>query len=94
MSGPTSVEGGSGTRNAEPSRREAKPSKSEGVIAWLREKALAHEGYSLFIGSRHRAVQNSEIAAIWKFISNFYKIYFNAKNPISVRYSYNFLSPQ
>jgi len=84
VSGPTSVtEGGSRMGNPEPSPRHSKPSKSEAMTTWLKEKASAMEGYSLFVGSRHRVCQNAEVVVIWKFVSNFHKIYYNAKNPIS-----------
>jgi hypothetical protein len=80
----SSIDGGGRTSNPEPSQRDLKLSKSEAMIAWLKERASASEGYSLFSGSRHRACQNAEVVAIWKFVSNFHKIYYNAKNPISV----------
>jgi len=79
-------------------QRDATPTKSEALVAWLKEKVSADPGYSLFIGSHHRVVQNPDIVAIWKFTSNFHKVYYNAKNPISVSeilkifYQYNLLT--
>jgi len=76
---------------------DATPTKSEALIAWLKQKALADPGYPLFIGSHHRVVQNPDIVAIWKFTSDFHKVYYNAKNPVSVSeiskiiYQYNSL---
>jgi len=68
----------------ETSQTDATPTKSEALIAWLKQKASADPGYLLFIGSHHRVVQNPDIVAIWKFTSNFHKVYYNAKNPVSV----------
>jgi hypothetical protein len=82
----------------ETSQRDATPTKSKALVAWLKEKASADPGYLLFIGSHHRVVQNPDIVAIWKFTSNFHKVYYNAKNPISVSeiskilYQYNSLT--
>jgi hypothetical protein len=75
---------GQASGHSETSQRDITPTKSEALVAWLKQKVLADPGYSLFIGSHHRVVQNPNIVAIWKFTSDFYKVYYNAKNPVSV----------
>jgi hypothetical protein len=83
---------GEASSHPETFQGDAIPTKSEALVAWLKQKALADPGYSLFIGSHHRVVQNPDIVAIWKFTSDFHKVYYNAKNPILVsdrKYSIN-----
>ena len=67
-----------------PNAQDVKQLKSEALVEWLKEKASLQEDYPLFLGSQHRVLQNPDIVLIWRFVSNFHKIYYNAKNPISV----------
>ena len=67
-----------------PSPQDVKQSKSEAMITWLKGKAVLREDYPLFLGSHHRVLQNTDVVSIWRFASNFHKIYYNSKNPITV----------
>jgi hypothetical protein len=82
---------GAGHHAPSPSPQDVKLSKSESVIAWLKEKAVLQDDYPLFLGSHHRVLQNADIVSIWRFASNFYKIYYYSKNPITVSSSLEFL---
>ena len=73
-----------GHHTPSPSPQDVKQSKSEAVIAWLKGQAILQEDYPLFLGSHHRVLQNADIVAIWRFASNFDKIYYRSKNPITV----------
>jgi len=79
-----SIATGAGHHAPSPSPQDVKQSKSEAVVAWLKEKAALQEDYLLFLGSHHRVLQNADVVSIWRFASNFHKIYYHSKNPITM----------